>query len=107
MTTTVNKTTTIYDAFIDVFSMNARDSRWSEIPDRIESILTSDGSLFEGTASELLEIIVLGAPDDLPTDATRMSKPLSKIKPSLKALGITVDRFIRDKQRIIRVKLNS
>ena len=100
MTTTVNKATTIYDAFMDVFSMDARDPRQEKMGDWPQDCL------FEGTASESLEKISLGTPDDLPTDATRMSKALSEIEPRLKALkphSVTVDRFTRDKQRIIKI----
>ena len=71
------KTVTIHDGFLDAFAMDFRNSCWEKMPNHLESIFTSDGPLFEGAAFELLEIIALGTPDDLPTDATRMSKELS------------------------------
>jgi len=59
--------------FLDVFAMDFRNSCWGKMPkpNHLESIFTSDGPLFEGTAFELLEIIALGTPDDLPTDAMK------------------------------------
>ena len=87
MTTTVSKTTTIYDAFMDVFAMDARDQRWNEMPEHIVSMLENQDYLFEGTASELLEIIAWGNPDDLPANATRMGRAFSEIEPRVIALA--------------------
>ena len=67
MTTTVDKTTPLYNAFMDVF-------------------IATDCE-FEGTASELLEIIAQGNPDDLPANATRMGRAFSEIEPRVIALA--------------------
>ena len=79
------------------------DSRQEEIGHFIDKVVSyqvpSDNRLFEGTAFELLEIIALGYPNELPADATRMSGALSEIEPRLKEVGVTVDRFWKNKQK--------
>ena len=80
--------------------MDARDPRQQKTGDWPQDCL------FEGTASELLEIIALGTPDDLPADSARMSKEISDIEPRLNVLGIAVDRFKKGDQRVIRIDVS-
>ena len=42
--------------------------------------------------------------DDLPADATRLSKSLNKLASSLAVRGITVERMKRGKQRGIKLR---
>ena len=96
MTTTIDKTTTLYNAFMDVFI--ALDCE------------------FEGTASELLEKVALGNPDVLPevlpADAARMSKalsegivPIANARAESKGYKFIVDRFKKAEQRVIRINI--
>jgi len=101
MTTTVDKTTPLYDAFWDVL-LRAENAR--------------EDCLFEGTASELLEKVALGNPDVLPevlpADAARMSKalseeiePIANARADSKGYKFTVDRFKKADQRVIRINI--
>ena len=83
MTTTVDKPTTLYNAFMDVFI--ALDCE------------------FEGTASELLEKVALHDPQVLPADGARMSKALSEMEPRLRALGVMVTRHWKNKRKVITI----
>ena len=96
MTTTVNKTTTLYNAFWDVLLKTEQED-----------------CLFGRTASELLEKVALGNPDVLPADAARMSKALSEeIEPIANARAerqgykFIVDRFKKGDQRVIRIDVS-
>ena len=57
---------------------------------------------WEGTASELLSTLE-DATDDLPADATRLSKALSKLASQLALKGVVVERMTRGRQRGIRL----
>ena len=59
-------------------------------------------STWEGTVSELLSTLE-GATDDLPADATRLSKELSKLTSQLALKGVVVERMTRGRQRGIRL----
>ena len=52
--------------------------------------------IWEGTSSELLEMLV---GDDIPVDATRLSKRLTKLASQIAVRGITLERMPRGKQR--------
>ena len=56
--------------------------------------------IWEGTSSELLEMLV---GDDIPVDATRLSKRLTKLASQIAVRGIALERMPRGKQRGIRL----
>ena len=56
--------------------------------------------IWEGTSSELLEMLV---GDDIPVDATRLSKALTKLASQIAVRGVTLERMPRGKQRGIRL----
>ena len=64
--------------------------------------LMHERSTWEGTASELLSTLE-SATDDLPVDATRFSKELSKLASQLAVRGVVVERMTRSRQRGIRL----
>ena len=64
--------------------------------------LMHERSIWEGTVSELLSTLE-GATDDLPADATRLSKELSKLASQLALKGVVVERMTRRRQRGIRL----
>jgi len=64
--------------------------------------LMQDRSTWEGTVSELLSTLE-GATDDLPADATRLSKELSKLTSQLALKGVVIERMTRCRQRGIRL----
>ena len=64
--------------------------------------LMQERSAWEGTASELLSTLE-DATDDLPADATRLSKALSKLASQLALKGVVVERMTRGRQRGIRL----
>ena len=64
--------------------------------------LMHERSTWEGTVSELLSTLE-GATDDLPADATRLSKALSKLASQLAVRGVIVERMTRGRQRGIRL----
>ena len=64
--------------------------------------LMHERSTWEGTASELQSTLE-GATDDLPADATRLSKALSKLASQLAVRGVIVERMTRGRQRGIRL----
>ena len=95
MTTTVNKTTTLYNAFWDVLLKTEQED-----------------CLFGRTASELLEKVALGNPEALPADAARMSKalseeirPIAKVRAERKGYKFTVDRYWKNKQKLIKINI--
>ena len=59
-------------------------------------------STWEGTVSELLSTLE-GATDDLPADATRLSKELSRLASQLALKGVVIERMTRCRQRGIRL----
>ena len=64
--------------------------------------LMQERSTWEGTVSELLSTLE-GATDDLPGDATRLSKALGKLASQLAVRGVVVERMTRGRQRGIRL----
>ena len=64
--------------------------------------LMQERSTWEGTVSELLSTLE-GATDDLPADATRLSKALGKLASQLAVRGVVVERMTRGRQRGIRL----
>jgi len=64
--------------------------------------LLQERSTWEGTVSELLSTLE-GATDDLPGDATRLSKALGKLASQLAVRGVVVERMTRSRQRGIRL----
>ncbi len=64
--------------------------------------LMQERSTWEGTASELLSTLE-SATDDLPVDATRLSKELSKLASQLALKGVVIERMTRGRQRGIRL----
>ena len=64
--------------------------------------LMQERSTWEGTVSELLSTLE-SATDDLPADATRLSKALSKLASELALKGVVVERMTRGRQRGIRL----
>ena len=64
--------------------------------------LMQERSTWEGTASELLSTLA-SATEDLPVDATRLSKELSKLASQLAVRGVVVERMTRGRQRGIRL----
>ena len=63
--------------------------------------LLQERSTWEGTASELLSTLE-SATDDLPADATRLSKALGKLASQLVLKGVVVERMTRGRQRGVR-----
>ena len=75
----------------------------------IDFLATYDDTTYEGTATELLELIAAGTPneskcDELPADATILSKALS-VEPRLNKLGVTVGRLTKSKESALRIAL--
>ena len=64
--------------------------------------LMQERTTWEGTASELLSTLE-SATDDLPADAIRLSKELSKLASQLVLRGVVVERMTRGRQRGIRL----
>ena len=64
--------------------------------------LMQERSTWEGTASELLSTLE-SATDDLPADATRLSKELSRLASQFVLRGVVVERMTRGRQRGIRL----
>ena len=64
--------------------------------------LMHERSTWEGTVSDLLSTLE-SASDDLPADATRLSKELSKLASQLVLRGVVVERMTRGRQRGIRL----
>ena len=56
--------------------------------------------IWEGTSSELLEMLV---GDDIPVDATRLSKALTKLASQIAVRGVALERMPRGKRRGIRL----
>ena len=59
-------------------------------------------SAWEGTASQLLEVLD-GMADELPVDATRLSKALNRLASQLVVRGVTVETLPRGRQRGLRL----
>jgi hypothetical protein len=59
-------------------------------------------STWEGTVSELLSTLE-SATEDLPADATRLGKELSRLASELAVRGVVVERMTRGRQRGIRL----
>ena len=64
--------------------------------------MMQDMKTWEGTASELSSILP-GTTDDVPVDATMMSKALAKLASTLATNGIAVEAMKRGKNRGIRL----
>ena len=64
--------------------------------------LVDDAGILEGTATELLTKLQ-GVADELPQDATRLSKGLTGLASQLAARGIVLERVKTSQGRVIRL----
>ena len=64
--------------------------------------LMQDRDTWEGTATDLLTTLD-GKCDEVPVDATRLSKTLSKLVSQLEGAGIRLERLTRGRQRTLRL----
>ena len=73
-------------------------------PTLLDAVTTmmQDRDTWEGTATDLLTTLD-GKCDEVPVDATRLSKALSKLASQLEGAGITLERLTRGKQRTLRL----
>ena len=73
-------------------------------PTLVDAVTTlmQDRDTWEGTTSELLTTLD-GKCDEVPVDATRLSKALSKLVSQLEGAGITLEHLTRGRQRTLRL----
>ena len=64
--------------------------------------MMQDRDTWEGTATDLLTTLD-GKCDEVPVDATRLSKALSKLVSQLEGAGIRLERLTRGRQRTLRL----
>ena len=73
-------------------------------PTLLDAVTTmmQDRDTWEGTATDLLTTLD-GKCDEVPVDATRLSKTLSKLVSQLEGAGIRLERLTRGRQRTLRL----